>query len=83
VLEPVRFRFNFTETREFNRYRPSDKETWDPVIEYLFQFQHSDPCGVSIAEVWSAESPNHGESAAINEKSLLERPGGICMFSLP
>ncbi|KAJ7481535.1 hypothetical protein FB451DRAFT_1170737 [Mycena latifolia] len=43
------------------------KETWEPVIEHLFQFQASNSPGVIIIEVWSADSPNHGEAAAINE----------------
>ncbi|KAJ7175087.1 alpha/beta-hydrolase [Mycena crocata] len=53
------------------------KETWEPVIEYLFQFQASNNSGVVIAEVWSADHPNHGEAAAVNEIALLERSNGI------
>ncbi|KAF7356696.1 Alpha/beta-hydrolase [Mycena venus] len=53
------------------------KETWAPVIEYLYQFQSSASCSVIIAEAWSMDLPNHGEAAAINQKILLERPQGI------
>ncbi|KAJ7509012.1 hypothetical protein B0H11DRAFT_1847506 [Mycena galericulata] len=57
------------------------KETWVPVIEYLYQFQSSaSQCSVIIAEAWSMDSPNHGEAAAINEKALLERPQGITAY---
>ncbi|KAJ7463440.1 alpha/beta-hydrolase [Mycena galericulata] len=56
------------------------KETWVPVIEYLYQFQSSASCSVIIAEAWSMDSPNHGEAAAINEKALLERPQGITAY---
>ncbi|KAJ7127308.1 alpha/beta-hydrolase, partial [Mycena crocata] len=53
------------------------KETWESVIQYLFEFRRGDPSGAPITEIWSAESPNHGESAAINEKPLLERSHGL------
>ncbi|KAJ6456447.1 alpha/beta-hydrolase [Mycena sanguinolenta] len=53
------------------------KETWVPVIEYLYQFQSSASCSTIIAEAWSMDSPNHGAAAAINERALLERPQGI------
>ncbi|KAJ7185421.1 alpha/beta-hydrolase [Mycena filopes] len=53
------------------------KETWTPVIEYLFELQRKAPSGVSIAEIWSGDSPNHGEAAGINETALRERPRGF------
>ncbi|KAJ7320733.1 alpha/beta-hydrolase [Mycena albidolilacea] len=56
------------------------KETWMPVIEYLYQLQSSASCSVIIDEAWSMDSPNHGEAAAINEKALLERPQGITAY---
>ncbi|KAJ6498321.1 alpha/beta-hydrolase [Mycena vulgaris] len=56
------------------------KETWVPTIEYLYQFQSSATSGVTIVEAWSMDSPNHGEAAAINDKALLERPGGMTAY---
>ncbi|KAK7012836.1 alpha/beta-hydrolase [Favolaschia claudopus] len=53
------------------------KETWVPVIEYLFKFQSSSNSNLFITEAWSMDSPNHGEAAAVNEKALLFRPQGI------
>ncbi|KAJ7311459.1 hypothetical protein DFH08DRAFT_1087826 [Mycena albidolilacea] len=49
------------------------KETWVPVIEYLYQFQ-SQTNSVVIAEAWSMDSPNHGATAAIDENAFLNRP---------
>ncbi|KAJ7104443.1 alpha/beta-hydrolase [Mycena belliarum] len=52
------------------------KETWEPVIERLFRLQSTSP-GATVTEVWSVDSPNHGEAAAYNERLLLGRPYGI------
>jgi hypothetical protein len=58
-----------------------DKETWEPCITRLFQVQleASATTGVRIGEVWSSDSPNHGQAAVLNEETLLKRPQGICM----
>ncbi|KAJ7759148.1 alpha/beta-hydrolase [Mycena metata] len=53
------------------------KETWVPVIEQLYQFQSCATSRVTISEAWSMDSPNHGEAAAINDKTLLGRTQGI------
>ncbi|KAF8151943.1 Alpha/beta hydrolase family-domain-containing protein [Mycena galopus ATCC 62051] len=43
----------------------SHKETWGPVIRHLFRLA-SEGAGPAIAEAWSIECPNHGQSAVIN-----------------
>ena len=56
----------------------ADKETWEPTIEHLFEIQEFAADGLRIGEVWSSDSPNHGQAAVINEEALLRRPQGIC-----
>jgi len=53
------------------------KETWEPTIEHLFKLQESTTNRLRVGEVWSSDSPNHGEAAVINEEALLKRPQGI------
>ncbi|KAG7099923.1 hypothetical protein E1B28_001718 [Marasmius oreades] len=48
----------------------SHKETWKPLIEHLFQLAGSNGAPVNIAEAWSIECPNHGESAVINASDI-------------
>lgn len=57
-----------------------DKETWEPFIQSLFLLQPQ--TGVRVGEVWSSESPNHGQSAIMNEDALVKRPQGICACSV-
>lgn len=53
------------------------KELWEPIISSLFSLQDTDSIGpnsglrVNIHEIWTIESPNHGRSAALNDKLLL------------
>ncbi|THH00800.1 hypothetical protein EW026_g1784 [Hermanssonia centrifuga] len=50
------------------------KETWAPLLEYLFTAQlTSDSNSPKILEAWSMECPNHGESAVINEQNIQEK----------
>ncbi|PSR71770.1 hypothetical protein PHLCEN_2v12374 [Hermanssonia centrifuga] len=50
------------------------KETWAPLLEYLFTAQlTSDSNSPKILEAWSMECPNHGESAVINEQDIQEK----------
>ncbi|KAJ6459745.1 alpha/beta-hydrolase [Mycena vitilis] len=65
----------------FSHSVASHKETWEPIAEYLFEFQGATTSeGVHIAEVWSMDSPNHGEAAAVNEEALLDRPRGFSAY---
>ncbi|KAJ3833484.1 alpha/beta-hydrolase [Lentinula raphanica] len=45
------------------------KETWEVFIEHLFKLS-SDHANFLIEDIFSIESPNHGESAVINEETL-------------
>ncbi|KZT74228.1 hypothetical protein DAEQUDRAFT_295256 [Daedalea quercina L-15889] len=42
------------------------KEIWEPVISRLFALEILEEGGVSIAEIWTIDCPDHGESAALN-----------------
>lgn len=48
------------------------KETWMPLLEYLFAEQDrlSNVRNVKILEAWSIECPNHGESAVLNNHDI-------------
>ncbi|KAJ6495877.1 hypothetical protein DFH09DRAFT_927643, partial [Mycena vulgaris] len=60
------------------------KETWEPVIEHLFEFQSSGATDITMAKIWSCSyannSANQGEAARINENILLERPLGLSAY---
>jgi len=47
-----------------------DKELWEPVLTRLFELptQYGNP--LQIREAWTIDSPNHGESAALNDHVL-------------
>ncbi|TFY55492.1 hypothetical protein EVJ58_g8217 [Rhodofomes roseus] len=42
------------------------KETWEPVISHLFSQALADESGPNITEIWTFDSPDHGESAPLN-----------------
>ncbi|GJE91212.1 alpha/beta hydrolase [Phanerochaete sordida] len=46
------------------------KETWEPVVETLFELSAS--AGDAIRDAWAIECPNHGESAVLNETELTK-----------
>ncbi|KAF8591099.1 hypothetical protein K439DRAFT_1611434 [Ramaria rubella] len=46
------------------------KELWEPTISRLFELQSQYNSPVRIREAWAIDSPNHGESAALNEYIL-------------
>ncbi|KXN86692.1 hypothetical protein AN958_09749 [Leucoagaricus sp. SymC.cos] len=56
------------------------KETWEPVIQHLFALQTEASTPVQIVEVWSMDSPNHGEGGVVNHQPLLKRTQGITGF---
>ena len=56
-----------------------DKETWEPVIGRLFQYQITHPSLKPIREAWSLDWPNHGESAVLNE-SVLQDPALVSKY---
>lgn len=56
------------------------KESWDVSIQRLFDM--FDNNAVKIREVISIESPNHGESAEVNESAIREHFGDQCMISV-
>ncbi|KAG8891143.1 hypothetical protein FRB99_003828 [Tulasnella sp. 403] len=51
------------------------KETWQPVLEFLFA------SNTSITEAWSIDAPNHGEAAVLNDR-LLSDFSVSCTLSL-
>ncbi|TBU37431.1 Alpha/Beta hydrolase protein [Dichomitus squalens] len=52
------------------------KELWEPMIERLFELEKAAgplETRVTIADVWAIDSPDHGESAVLNEDALRTR----------
>ena len=57
----------------------TDKESWLPALECLFELQSKAPDSrFTIIEAWSVDSPNHGRAAILNEAQLMNLPQGIC-----
>jgi hypothetical protein len=58
------------------------KELWEPVLEDLYTqaVVSSGPCSpvLKIRDAWAIDCPNHGESAVLNEKTLLSSHTPIC-----
>jgi hypothetical protein len=53
------------------------KETWGPTLQHLFddiQKHLSCPANPKIKCAWVIECPNHGESAALNDRALQRPP---------
>ncbi|KAG2014279.1 hypothetical protein CC2G_011112 [Coprinopsis cinerea AmutBmut pab1-1] len=48
------------------------KETWEATLETLFNVNARGRDSSRIQEAWVIESPNHGESAALNEHQFLQ-----------
>ncbi|KIJ52534.1 hypothetical protein M422DRAFT_243323 [Sphaerobolus stellatus SS14] len=46
------------------------KELWEPVITRLFDLHSQYGSPLHIREAWAIDSPNHGESAALNDHIL-------------
>ncbi|TCD67196.1 hypothetical protein EIP91_000423 [Steccherinum ochraceum] len=53
------------------------KESWEPVLERLFDLQLASTCKGRVTEAWSMDCPSHGEAAAHNETLLLSRSQGV------
>ncbi|KAH9831745.1 Alpha/beta hydrolase fold-1 [Rhodofomes roseus] len=49
------------------------KEQWEPTLEHLFEniARAGDASSVKIRDVWAIDCPNHGDSAILNERTLL------------
>jgi len=52
------------------------KETWEPTIENIFEYQFNGAGNskVNVVEAWSMDSQNHGHAASLNEDFLLKNP---------
>lgn len=50
-----------------------DKECWEPVLSKLFEMRTDFGTPLHVREAWSIDSPNHGESAILNEDILGSR----------
>ena len=68
----------FFKTREnvltlvFIHANGAHKEHWEPTIQRLFQHQQAaTPGTVRFREMWSLDMPNQGDSAILNEETLL------------
>ncbi|GJJ08280.1 hypothetical protein Clacol_002490 [Clathrus columnatus] len=46
------------------------KELWEPTLTRLFDQQLQPGCAFRIREAWAIDSPNHGESASLNERLI-------------
>lgn len=58
------------------------KELWEPVLEDLYNQVAIPPRvdlpAMKIRDAWAIDCPNHGESAALNEETLLSGYAPIC-----
>lgn len=54
------------------------KESWEVVIKRLFELRSQSTQQSKIRDIFSIESPNHGESAVINEDALKEHYQNNC-----
>jgi hypothetical protein len=61
------------------------KELWEPVLEDLYTKAVVSPRAYSpllkIRDAWAIDCPNHGESAVLNEETLLSSHTPICEYS--
>ena len=61
------------------------KEHWEPTLEDLYDIVSRDDnlnSKVSIREAWSIEASNHGDSAVLNEQTLLWGYTPVCTSRL-
>lgn len=58
----------------------TDKEQWEPVIEYLFEAQAAKEAAHRIREAWAFDWQNHGDAAVLNREALKDRPEGVCEY---
>jgi hypothetical protein len=58
----------------------TDKEQWEPVIEYLFEAQAAQDAPHRIREAWAFDWQNHGDAAVLNRAALKDRPEGVCEY---
>ena len=52
----------------------ADKEQWGPIIDTLFKYQEVSFQKQPIYDVWSLESPTHGDAAVLNADLLKTVP---------
>ncbi|KZP10084.1 alpha/beta-hydrolase [Athelia psychrophila] len=50
------------------------KEHWEPMLERLFDTQHSKPGTLRIREAWAFDWQSHGDSAVLNRGALDAHP---------
>ncbi|KAG6835871.1 hypothetical protein H0H93_013784 [Arthromyces matolae] len=46
------------------------KEVWEPTIDDFYTLLRNDHSSLRIREVWSIDSPDHGDAAVLNEHHL-------------
>jgi len=60
------------------------KELWEPVLEDLYTQAVVSPWACSpvlkIRDAWAIDCPNHGESAVLNEETLLSNYTPTCEY---
>jgi hypothetical protein len=60
------------------------KELWEPVLEELYDqvasSSRANSSSPKIRDAWAIDCPNHGESAVLNEETLLSGYTPICKF---
>jgi hypothetical protein len=60
------------------------KELWEPVLEELYDqvavSSRANSSVMKIRDAWAIDCPNHGESAVLNEETLLSGYTPICKF---
>lgn len=55
----------------------TDKETWFPTIEHLFEMDKSASSDAfTLVEAWCMDAPSHGRAATLNETLLQAYPEG-------
>lgn len=62
----------------------TDKETWLPTIEHLFEMDKSASSDAfMLVEAWCMDAPSHGRAAVLNETLLQAYPEGTSTRFLP
>ncbi|KAG8933324.1 hypothetical protein FRC03_004735 [Tulasnella sp. 419] len=50
------------------------KESWEPVLDHLFQTLATKESSFEVEEAWAFDCQNHGEAAGLNEDALQQEP---------
>ena len=55
------------------------KETWEPILQDLFELVSQSNTEVLIRDAWAVDCPNHGESGVLNNQALKDPQFANCV----